>query len=183
MKKLICFLKTRALGIFQACCGSQTRAPGFSKTCCGSQTRAPSCCGLLLLAALLVLTIGRATPTSLTPVTLTNATNTVTGIPAYLYNQPLQNAVISHGAVGVQTNGVATNQLFVNIYCNAPNTTTTNGRVLLGTWWPQTNSFNGAQGNAATETILGANYPVTNNLSFDICTSNTVSGLTGTYGN
>lgn len=129
-------------------------------------------CTLGLLGMFQVMT--KATPASLTPVSLTNTTNTVTGIPQQSYLVPAQNATITHNAVGLQGGGLQTNNLYVNIYANAANSTATNGRVLIGVWYPQTN--------ACTETILGANYPITNYLSFDLCVSNTVTGLSGSYG-
>ena len=122
---------------------------------------------LVLVAALCVSAF--SAPTPLITATVSNATYTVPSFPAQAYNPPLQNAVIYHGAL------TSTNALSIPIYSNSQGATT-NGRVLIGTWYPTTT-------NAAYETIIGANYSSpTNFLSIDITTTNAVS-LTGSYGN
>ena len=128
-------------------------------------------CFLILPAIIVAMLIPRlmATPTPLFSVTLTTTTNTVTGIQAQPYLQPLQSASITHTGL---TNSV--NAFYINVYMNAPNSTATNGRVLIGTWYPSTT-------NAATETINGNNYPYTNYLSFDVISTNTTS-VSGSYG-
>ena len=108
-------------------------------------------------------------PTPLITATVSNTTYTVASFPVQSYNQPLQNAQIYHGVL------TSTNALSIPIYLNAQGSTT-NGRVLIGTWYPTTT-------NAAYETIIGANFPApTNYLSIDITTTNAVS-VTGSYGN
>ena len=126
---------------------------------------------VILLAIIFTILIQRAmaAPQPLFLVTLTTTTNTITGIQASPYNQPLQSATITHTAL---TNTVGA--FYVNVYMNAPNSTATNGRVLLGTWFPSTT-------NAATETINGNNYPYTNYLSFDVISTNTTTA-SGSYG-
>ena len=122
---------------------------------------------LVLVAALCV--SASAAPTPLIYATISNTTYTVASFSAQGYNPPLQNATITHGALS------STNALAIPIYSNSQGTTT-NGRVLIGTWYPSTT-------NAATETIVGSNLPTpTNYLSIDITTTNAVQ-LTGSYGN
>jgi|GEM_PF-3440136 len=120
------------------------------------------------LAVFLALAISApATPTQLFTVTVSNTTVTIPPIQAYTYNQPLQNATITHGPLTNLTS------LQINIYANYQGATT-NGRVFIGTWYPTTT-------NAGPETISGPNYPITNWLSLDIVTTNSVP-LSGSYG-
>lgn len=121
-----------------------------------------------LSAFLISLVVAQATPTSLVSVTVSNTTVTVASMLAFPYNPTTQNGVITHGPL------TATNALSIPIYAVLQGANT-NGRVLIGTWYPSTT-------NAATEVISGSNFPLTNYLSFDITTTNAVS-LNGTYGN
>ena len=121
-----------------------------------------------LSAFLLSLVVAQATPTSLVSVTVSNTTLTVPSMRAFAYNPATQDGVLYHGAL------TSTNELAIPIYA-ALQGATTNGRVLIGTWYPSTT-------NAATEVISGSSFPLTNYLSFDITTTNAVS-LNGTYGN
>jgi hypothetical protein len=128
------------------------------------------CPALIIVAAVTCAVLALATPAPLFVVTLgQGTTNTVTGIMEFSYQQPMQNATITHGYI---TN--TTTAFYVNIYQNLPNSTATNGRVLIGTWYPTTT-------NAATETITGANFPYTNYLSFDVIATNAVP-VSGSYG-
>lgn len=130
---------------------------------------------LCVLVAVVFSVAVDAAPTQLLVVTLAaNTTNTVTGVPAWPYTQVLQNASIYHGVLTNNIGTANTSAFGINVYANAPNTTATNGRVFLGTWYPTTT-------NAATETVQGVNFSVTNYISFDIFTTNIVI-LNGTYG-
>jgi hypothetical protein len=121
--------------------------------------------GLILFAALCVPAL--SAPTPLVFVTISNATVTVPSMPAFPSNPTLQNGSITHGAL------TSTNELSIPIYLVYQGATT-NGRVLIGTWYPSNT-------NAATEIINGAQFGFTNFLSFDITTTNAVS-LSGSYG-
>lgn len=121
---------------------------------------------LILFSAFCIIAL--ATPQPLVSVTINNATNTVNGLTAFPYNPQLQGASITHGAL------TSTNELKVDIYSNFQGATT-NGRVYVGTWYATTT-------NSATETIVGSNYGMTNFLSIDIGTTNSVS-VSGYYGN
>lgn len=121
-----------------------------------------------LSAFLISMVVAQAAPTSLVSVTVSNTTLTVPSMLAFTYNPTTQNGSITHGVL------TSTNELSIPIYAVLQGATT-NGRVLIGTWYPSTT-------NAATETISGSSFPLTNYLSFDITTTNAVS-LNGTYGN